>query len=79
MTTKLQRPKTRDDALSSLNAAIDTLALAGEFSAFAPARAVFASVGVLLGVIKVRFTLFCGGDFPTYIRLVLDGQREVLC
>ena len=79
MATKSQRPKTRDEALSSLNAAIDTLNLAGEFSAFAPAKAIFASVGVLLGVIKVHFTLFCGGDFPAHIRLVLDGQREVLC
>jgi len=60
MDTKSQRPRRRDDALSSLNAAIDGLDLAKEIASITPVKAVFGSVSVLLTMVRVRFFLFCG-------------------
>ena len=59
MNTKSQRPKGRDGALSSLNAAIEALNLAKEISGITPAKAAFGSVGVLLTMVRVRFLLSC--------------------
>ena len=53
MTTKSQRPKERENAVSLLNAAIDAMDLAEKISSITPAKAVFATVGVLLAMIKV--------------------------
>jgi len=55
MTTKSQRPKGRDGALSSLNRAIDAVDLAKEDSGITQAKAAFGSVGVLLTMIRVSF------------------------
>jgi hypothetical protein len=55
MTDKLQRPKGQDDALSSLNVAIDALNLAKEASTITPAKAAFGSTSVLLTTIRVGF------------------------
>ena len=52
-----QRPKGRDGAISSLNAAIEAVNLAKEISSITPAKAVFGSVSVLLTMIKVCFRL----------------------
>jgi len=52
MATNSQRPKARDDVLSSLNVAIDALNLA-EVSSITPVKAVFGPASVLLTEIKV--------------------------
>jgi len=53
MATKSQRPKGRENTISLLNAAIDAMDLAEKISSITPAKAVFATVGVLLAIIKV--------------------------
>ncbi|KAF9787278.1 hypothetical protein BJ322DRAFT_1107340 [Thelephora terrestris] len=52
MATKYKRPKGRDGAISALNLAIDGFSLAKEISSATPAKAVFGSVSILLGMIK---------------------------
>ena len=56
MATKPQRPKGQDGTISSLSLAIEAMNLAKEVSSITPAKAVFGSVGVLLTMIKVRFS-----------------------
>ena len=58
MATNSQRPKGRENNVSLLNAAIDAMDLAEKISSITPAKAVFATVGVLLAMIKVCFLLF---------------------
>ena len=53
-----QRQKRRDDALSLLNVAIETMNLAKEISSITPAKAVFGTVSILLTMIRVRFLPF---------------------
>ena len=53
MDPNARRQKRRDTALSSLNTAIEALALAKEISRTASAKAVFGSVSVILTMIKV--------------------------
>jgi hypothetical protein len=53
-----KRQKRRDNAISLLDAAIETMNLAKEISSVTPAKAVFGTVGVLLTMIRVRFPLF---------------------
>jgi len=55
MATKTQQPKGRDDALSSLNTAINVLNRAGGATSVTEARAAFTSAGVLLTMIRVGF------------------------
>ena len=66
MDTKPQRSKRRDGALSSLSAAIEAMNLAKEVSSMTPAKAVFASVGVLLAMIRVHFLLFSDDFFRVH-------------
>ena len=54
-----QRQERRDNVLSSLNAAIETLNLAKEISSITPAKAVFGPVSVILTMIRVGFLLRC--------------------
>jgi len=63
MTTKSQRPKGRDGALSSLDGAIQAVDLAKEDSRTTQAKVAFGSVGALLAIIKVGF-LFDSVDQP---------------
>ena len=53
MATESQRPKGRENSVSLLNAAIDAMDLAEKISSITPAKAVFATVGILLTIIKV--------------------------
>ena len=53
MATRSQRPKGRNDVLSSLDMAIDALNRAKEAAEIVPARAAFTSAGVLLDMIRV--------------------------
>jgi len=48
-----QRPKRRDATLSSLNAAIDAMNIAKDVMGMTPAKAAFASVSVILTMIRV--------------------------
>jgi len=61
MDPDLRRQKRRDDALSSLNVAIEAMTLAKEVSSITPAKAVFGSVSTLLTMIRVRSLLPAGG------------------
>ena len=67
MTDKSQRPKGRENALSTLNVAIDGLNLAKGLSGITPATAVFGSVSILLTMIRVSFLLFCDEVFRVHI------------
>ena len=58
MISKLRRPKKPDDALPSLNAAIDALDLARENTSLKPAKDEFRSTSVLLATTRVCFCLF---------------------
>jgi len=57
MVSNASQPKRRDNVLSTLNGAIETLNLAKEISSFTPAKAVFGSVGVIVTMIRVGFFL----------------------
>jgi len=57
MTTKSQRPKGPDSALSSLNGAIEAIDLAKENSRITQAKAALGSVVIFLAVIRVSFLL----------------------
>jgi len=61
MDIETQQQKRRDNLLSSLNAAIDAMNLAGGISDIVPAKAVFGTVSVILTMIRVRFLLVCIG------------------
>ena len=55
-TVEPQEPKRQEDAISTLNEAIEALNPL-EVSSFPPAKAVFGSATVLLALIRVRFLL----------------------
>jgi len=57
MTTKSQRLKGLDGALSLLNKAIEAVELAKDDSRIAQAKAAFGSVVILLAIIRVGFPL----------------------
>jgi len=60
MEAESRRPKGRENTISALNGAIETLNIAKEVSSIAPAKAVFGSVSVILAVIRVSPLLaFC--------------------
>ena len=63
MATKSQRPK-GDDALSSLNKAIDVLNRAKEATSVMPAKVAFTSASVLITMIRVGFP-------PVHVGLLL--------
>ena len=67
MEKKSQRPKDREGVISLLNATIEALNLAKEISSVTPANAAFASVTVLLTMIRVRSLLFYNGPLQIYI------------
>ena len=54
MASNPQRPKHRDNVLSSLNLAIDALNIAKDILSGTPAKAVCGPVSVILGMVKVR-------------------------
>jgi len=61
-----QRPKRRDVAVSSLNAAIDALNIVKEAMDMTPIKAAFGSVSVILTMIRVRSLLFCSGPLKVH-------------
>jgi hypothetical protein len=56
-----RRQKRRENVISSLNVAIETLNLAKEISTIPPAKAVFGSVSIILTMIKVDLFLLLLG------------------
>ena len=65
-------------ASTALDEAIETLNLAKDMSSATPAQAAFASVTVVLVMVKVRFPLLCGDGLPVHIYLGLYGLRRGL-
>ena len=61
-----QRPNKREDVISALNAAIDTINLAEKASRIAPAKAVFGVVTILLALIRVCFLLLSHDQFHVH-------------
>jgi hypothetical protein len=59
MNPDARRQKGRENVVSSLNVAIETLNLAKEVASITPAKVVFGSVGIILTMIKVSFFPFC--------------------
>ena len=57
MAPKPQQPERRDVALSSLNVAIDALTIMKDVMEGTPAKAAFASVSVILTMIRVSILL----------------------
>jgi hypothetical protein len=57
MYANAQRQERREDVLSSLNMAIESLNLAKELSSITPAKTVFSSAGIILTMIRVDFFL----------------------
>jgi hypothetical protein len=78
MDANSQRQKGRDDALSSLNMAVDAINLAKDIVDIAPAKAAFGSVSALLTMIRVRFFLFCNDELQVHMYPGLDGERTRL-
>ena len=58
MNADSRQQKRQDNTLSLLSAAIEAMNLAKEVSSATPAKAVFGSAGILLTMIKVRFSPF---------------------
>jgi len=71
------RPKGRDEAISSLNLAIEAMNPARGLSSITT-RAVFGTVSTLLAVIKVCSLLICDGTLRARVWLGLDGQQTGL-
>ena len=55
MESSSSQPRHQNNALSSLNVAIETLNLAKEVSGVTPAKAVFGSVSIILTMIRAGF------------------------
>ena len=70
-----RRTQRQDNAVSSLNVAIEVVNLAKEVSSVTPAKAVFGSVSILLTMIRVCF-LFCSGELRAHMQLGLQGQQS---
>ena len=78
MTTKSQRTKGRDSALSSLNMALDALNRTEGATVITPAKAAFTSAGVLLTTIRVGF-LVDVSRMPANMYTGLNGLQSRLC
>lgn len=78
MATDSSQPKGRDGVLALLNGAIEALNLAKEISSVTPAKAVFGTAGVLLGLIRVCFSALEGGQL-VHGSTGLDGERTRFC
>ena len=66
MDEEAKQQKRRDNVLSLLDTAIQTMDLAEKVSSPTPAKAVFGSVSVLLTMIRVRPFLFCGDGLQVH-------------
>jgi len=75
MEVRARRPKDREGTLSKLNAAIEVVNLAEKISSITPAKAAFASVGLLLTMVKVCLLLFWNELLQAHTYPGLDGQR----
>jgi len=70
MNANSQRPKRREVAVSSLNAAIDALNVMGDMT---PIKTVFCSVSMILTMIRVRFLLLCNNQLQAHAQTGLNG------
>ena len=58
MEAELQKPKEQEGVVSALNGLIEAFNFAKEISSNTPGKAVFASIGVLLTMIRVSLLAF---------------------
>jgi len=73
MEAESQRPKGRENVISGLNAAIEAMNLAKEFSSITPAKPVFGTVSVILAMIRVSL-LVCVDQPQAEMHSGLDDQ-----
>ena len=73
MDPKSKQQNRRDNTLTLLNAAIEAMNLAKEVMSVTPAQAAFASVVVLLTLIRVCLLLFCDDGLRVNLYPGLDG------
>jgi len=74
MGTETQQQERRGNTISSLNAAIEVLNLAGGISDIIPAKVVFGTVSVLLVAIRVCFPLAYDDRLRAETSLGFDDQ-----
>jgi len=74
MQAESQRPKGREGVISGLNAAIEAMNLAKEFSSITPAKPVFGTVSVILAMIRVSLLLVCVDQRQAEMDPGLDDQ-----
>jgi len=72
MDLNIQRPKRRNNVLSTLNMTIEVLNLAKEVSSITPAKAAFGSVSAILVVIRVLSFLFYFDEFRAHMCVGLN-------
>lgn len=78
MASESQQPKERDNSLSALNVAIETLNLAKEVSGIAPAKAVFGAVGILLAMIRVCSLWSATMGRLTFLQDSMSNEQEYI-
>ena len=78
MDPKSKRQNRQDDTLALLNAAIEAMNLAKEAVNVTPVQAAFASVAILLGLIRVCLLLFCDDGLRIDLSQGFDGERTGL-
>ena len=75
MEAESQRHGGREDTISALNVAIETLNLAKEASSITPAKAVFGSVSVILVMIRVS-SLLCFLSIEWRLKCIRDAMTN---
>ena len=78
MTTESQRPKGREGAFSSLDAAIEAMNHAETISSIPPAKAAFGSARDLLTTIRVGFLLVYVGRLLANVYTGFNDQQSEL-
>ena len=78
MASESQQPKERDNSLSALNVAIETLNLAKEVSGIAPAKAVFGAVSILLAMIRVCSLRSATIGRLTFLQDSMSNEQEYI-
>ena len=76
METDPQRPASREDIISAMNAAIATLNLARNNSSIGTAKTVFRSAVDLLTTARVCFSLFHDDRLQAHGQLGLDSNQQ---
>ena len=76
MTSTSQPQKEHDRVLPTLDVFIQVINIAKDTCGIPPARIAFGSAGVLLAMIRARFSLLCRDKLLTRVHLGYTGQRS---